>query len=211
MRYSIQQPELFDIKDKNSPFVSFGGDQAWYAKFWNRKSGCGPTSASNITAYLGMTKPDYRKLYTQSTLYKQDFIEHMEILFKYITPGLGGVNHVTKFTTGLKRFIEHSKLNVAIHTFSVEGKENANRDVNALRDFVTEALRNDCPIAFLNLSNGHESILQSWHWITIISADIEPNSIMATASDEGEVRTFDLQKWFTSTPMHGGLVYIKPE
>lgn len=211
MKYSIKHPELFNIHDKTTDLVSFGGDQEWYAKFWSRKSGCGPTSASNITAYLGMTNAKYRKLYTQLTLHKHDFKEHMEILFKYITPGLGGVNHVTKFTTGLKRYIEHSKLDVNIYTFSVEGKDAASKNVLELREFVKEALSSDCPIAFLNLSNGQETTLQSWHWITITSAVFTEDTIMATASDEGDPITFDLQKWYTSTPMHGGLVYIRPQ
>jgi len=208
MNYSIQHPELFRIKDGKTHFIAYGGDQAWYAKFWNRKSGCGPTTASNLTAYLALTHPPYRKLYAPDTMLKHDFQRHMETLFGYVTPGLGGVNHIRKFIAGVKRYTDELKLPVTIHSFSVDGKDTQTRDIQALREFVKNALINDSPIAFLNLSNGNETILQSWHWITITSALFEENKLIATASDEGDERTFDLQKWFTSTQMHGGLVYI---
>lgn len=210
MQYTLQHPELFNIKDGKTHFVAYGGDQEWYAKFWNRKSGCGPTTASNITAYLAMTNPTYRSLYSPSTMLKQDFSQHMETLFNYVTPGLGGVNHITKFTDGIQKYSDKLNLPFTIHSFSVDGKDTSLRDVSALKEFVKQGLSQDCPIAFLNLSNGRESILQSWHWITITSAVIDDTKLIATASDEGEVRTFDLVNWFTSTQMHGGLVYISP-
>jgi hypothetical protein len=211
MRYEIKHPELLNISDETSGFIAYGGDQEWYLKFWNRKAGCGPTTAANITAYLALTNPQYRNLYLPQTLYKQDFSQHMDVLFNYVTPGFGGVNHINKFIDGLQRYSESLLLPYKIHSFSVDGKDTSMRDVLALREFVKQGLKQDSPLAFLNLSNGKESILQSWHWITITCVVIEDSKIIATASDEGELRVFDLQNWYMTTQMHGGLVYISAE
>lgn len=207
MLYSINHPEVFIIRE-NINKEAYGGNQAWYPKYWARQSGCGPTSAANIMAYLAETRAEYSNLYEQKSQYREDFVSHMEVLFDYVKPGPMGVNHVDKFINGVHIYANSKGLSLKSYLLSVESKTIGKRDKKELSEFVQTAMEQDAPIAFLNLSRGAEIHLQNWHWITITSVQIEENHIWAVASDEGRKRRFDLLLWYMTTGMHGGLIYF---
>jgi hypothetical protein len=75
------------------------------------------------------------------------------------------------------------------------------------------ALRNDTPVAFLNLNNGAEKQLYSWHWVTIISLEYEEdgNTAFADILDEGLIKKIDLAGWFRTTTLGGGFVSFTPQ
>lgn len=208
MTVSIEKPELLTITDSLENKKYFGADQEWYEKNWSRQAGCGPTCASNITAYLARTREKYKELFVPDSLERTDFVRHMEELFRYITPGAMGVNHVDKFAEGITRFAKDRGVEIEARVFSVENCLTRKRYPDKLKEFVRQGLLSDCPLAFLNLSRGEETNLQAWHWITVTGADIGEDSLIATASDEGRVIEFDLLKWYLTTRMHGGLIYI---
>ncbi len=208
MQYSITQPELFDIKDGFGR-KSYGGNQAWYPKFWARRAGCGATSAANITSYLAKTRAEYNRLYEQGSRNKADFVHHMEELFEYVKPGPMGVNHVDKYIKGIEQYAKSKGISLRTNLLTAEKETKITRTKQELIEFVQKAMELDAPIAFLNLSRGEERILQDWHWITITSVQIEENHIWAIASDEGYARKFDLLLWYLTTGMHGGLIYFE--
>ena len=205
MIMSLKFPELFHIKEENGR-DSFGGNQAWYPRYWSRKAGCGATSAANIMSYLAGTRADYANLYSYKSRDKSDYIHHMEELFEYVKPGPMGVNHVDKFVKGVHNYSKSKGLQLKMQVLSVERESKLNRSQKELREFVKQAMELDSPIAFLNLSRGAENRLQDWHWITITSVQMEDNHIWCYASDEGYQRKFDLLLWYRSTKMHGGLI-----
>ncbi len=207
MTVSIEKPELLTITDSFEHKTYFGADQEWYEKSWSRQAGCGPTCASNITAYLAQTRDKYKVLFQPHSLERKDFVLHMDELFRYITPGAMGVNHVDKFTDGITRFAKDRGVQLETKVFSIENRFIRKRYPEKLKEFVREALLSNSPLAFLNLSRGEETKLQAWHWITITSADIQEERLIATASDEGKAIEFDLLKWYLTTRMHGGLIY----
>jgi hypothetical protein len=207
MFISIKRPELFTITESDNK-TYFGGDQEWYIESWPRKAGCGPVCASNITSYLAHTRNQYKSLYTVDSMEKCDFLKHMDELFRYITPGHMGVNTLKKFYDGFKNFVSDKQIELDMYTFSVDDISSKNRNLEELALFVEKALSNDTPLAFLNLCNGNEERLQSWHWITITAADIKKDSIIAVASDEGKKIEFDLSLWYLTTKMHGGFIYF---
>lgn len=207
MVYSIKNPELFKLKSING-YTSFGGNQDWYSKNWHQRAGCGPTSAANITSYLAHVDPSKSMLYSQKDLSISSFTKHMDELFNYVTPGSMGVNHIDMFTKGVKAFADNNNTDLTINTLSVERSSRKSRDINDLIDFTKKGLSSNSPIAFLALSRGKEHRLQNWHWITITSVDINEDQVIATASDEGHPRQFNLSLWYLTTKMHGGLVYI---
>jgi len=210
MTYQIKSPKLFNIYDDFGN-QSFGGNQDWYSSNLKRRSGCGPTSAANLTAYLALTDPTKKQLYSYTTMKQSDFAKHMETLFDYVTPGTMGVNHLQMFIDGLHHYANERSVPITLKHLSVNRKNRQTRSLNALTEFVIKGLSNDNPIAFLALSRGQEKRLQNWHWITITQAHIENDQIIATASDEGNIRRFDLSLWYMTTKMHGGLVYIDNE
>jgi len=191
---------------ENTGRVSFGGNQAWYPKYWARQAGCGATSAANIMAYLAETRAEYAKLYDQKSKLKEDYIRHMEVLFDYVRPGLMGVNHVDMYINSINKYVESRGLSLKTNLLSVDKNTKVKRTKKELTEFVQKAMEQDTPIAFLNLSRGEEVRLQNWHWITITSVQIEEKHIWAFASDEGINRKFDLLLWYLTTGMHGGLI-----
>lgn len=207
MEYSIKNPELFKFGSRFESH-SFGGNQEWYSKNWHRRAGCGPTSAANITSYLAHVDEDKSTLYSYNTLDKSNFTKHMDELFRYVTPGSMGVNHINMFIDGVKAFANSKSIPITIESLSVDKKTRKSRLISDLIEFTKKGLLNNSPIAFLVLSRGKEYRLQNWHWITITSVEINGDQVIATASDEGNIRRFDLSLWYLTTKMHGGLIYI---
>lgn len=209
MKFTIKHPEYLMIEESLLNKDSFGGDQAWYPKAWARKAGCGATCAANITAYLALTREKYASLYQQTSKSRDDFLKHMEELYRYVKPGPMGVNHIEKYKKGVLKYAKAKGVTLQGNTLSTEKNTKHQRSAEELIRFTKNAMLADSPIAFLNLSRGDETHLQDWHWITITSTRMEEGSILATASDEGKVREFDLLLWYVTTTMHGGLVYFE--
>jgi hypothetical protein len=63
----------------------------------------------------------------------------------------------------------------------------------------------------LNLTKGKVKNIQGWHWITVFKADMDDNTLVTCASDEGNEICFDLRLWYLSTRMRGGLAYFTQE
>jgi hypothetical protein len=77
-----------------------------------------------------------------------------------------------------------------------------------LLTFIGESLKNDMPVAFLSLDKGAEELLDTWHWVTVLSLEYEENGSAAFAdvADEGKLLHVDLKKWFDTTGLGGGFV-----
>jgi len=209
MKVSILHPEALNIPDTQHQKVYFGGDQEWYREDWHRMAGCGPTCAANVTAYLAMTRPELRALYSQEDTRREYFAEHMEEVFRFITPGSMGLNRLEAYTAGMDGFVGSRGLSLRAHVFETAGNMCCNREpVESLGQFLLEGLASDCPVAFLNLTRGRVKNLQGWHWITLTGAETEKGSLYAIASDEGKQITIDLRLWYLSTRMRGGLIYF---
>ena len=212
MTYSILKPELLTITDELTGKTYWGGFQEWYANEWHRMAGCGPTAASNLMAYLAHTQPELKALYGYDSMTLKDFSAHMESLYQFVTPGNMGLNRVEMFTEGIDGFTKGRGLHLVPHVFEVTGNLNRNRpSVSELAAFVKAGLLSDCPLAFLNLTKGRVKNIQGWHWITITKAEVDDNTVMVCASDEGNEICFDLKLWYLSTRMRGGLVYYTKE
>ena len=209
MKYELKHPNLLTITDKTKNKTYYGPDQAWFTDKWRTKAGCGPTSAALVTAYLAFTRPHLRALYAPSEMAQDDFISHMDDLFEFVTPGLMGLNKISLFTKGVTDFASSRNIRLISHKLDVEKVLLGKREATPLiADFVADGLSSDCPISFLALSNGKENKLQNWHWITITSAEIDNTEVIVHASDEGHEIVFDLQLWYRTTSLSGGLVYF---
>ncbi|GHV26527.1 hypothetical protein FACS18948_2390 [Clostridia bacterium] len=212
MTVSISRPEILAITDETSQSSSFGCNQNWYADKRQRMAGCGPTCAANIMAYLALSRSELRALYSGDVMTKAQISIHMDEIYKFVTPGNMGLNRLEVFTRGVEDFAFSRGLYLRTHVFEVRGKMSRNRlPVSELTEFVHASLANDCPVAFLNLDNGRVNNIQSWHWVTITSANIadkNDTNLSVCASDEGLEVCFDLKQWYMSTRLRGGLVYF---
>ena len=204
--YSLKHLDLIQIPTGGG--TAFGPNQEWYPEERARISGCGPTSGALITAYLARTRPErFGALYRERAFDKPAFVRHMQTMFQFLRPGPMGLNSLTLYQDGMAAYCADSGAALRPLLFSVAGVTYGRRaDEDGLRAFVRSALNEDQPIAFLALSRGKESRLQNWHWITIVGAEEDGDELIATASDEGIARRFDLIRWYRTTRLSGGLI-----
>ena len=79
------------------------------------------------------------------------------------------------------------------------------------RDFLIQALDADCPVAFLNFSNGSLPNLDSWHWVPLIALTEGEGVLLCTILDEGAEKVIDLALWLETTLLGGALVTLFPD
>ncbi len=209
MELSISHPELMTITDKAPDCSFFGGAQEWYSTEWSRRAGCGPTCASNILAYLALTRPALLPLYGYESMGRSDFSRHMEDVYPHLTPGSAGLNRVELFAEGAVAYAQERGILLTPHVLSLPGRMTWGRPaVSQLAEFIKDGLTSDCPVGFLNLHRGREKKLQSWHWVTIVAAELGEDKLLVTVSDEGQQIQLDLRLWYLTTPMRGALAYF---
>ena len=70
----------------------YGADQEWFPLSWQRRAGCGPTTASQLLLYLGRSDPGSG---VTAVTDKDGMVALMEEVWEYITPGIMGVHLVS--------------------------------------------------------------------------------------------------------------------
>jgi len=194
--------ELLKITDESGESIT-GGSQDWFDDKWQRLSGCGPTTASNIIWYMTKSDEKFSNLCAQNRT-KADFVRLMESMFTYITPGVRGVNRSSIFKEGLGKYLGDAGADFNIEVLDVPKVKKNRPDFQTAVDFIFSALQRKMPLAFLNLNNGDEADLDSWHWVTVIGASGQYVRIL----DRGKIFEMDFEKWLASTTLGGALVYI---
>lgn len=201
---SIRHLDALKIHDDVTGTVYYGCDQEWYQTVWQRRSGCGPTTSTTILQYLHATRMDD----APALLTKSCCLKYMEDVWKYVTPGPQGISSTQKLCQGLKSYAQAKSIHFQINVLDIPRDRNRRPAFAETLAFLDAALEKDLPIAFLNLHNGNERILDAWHWVTIVSIQHEPDSSVAFAGilDEGMRKTIDFTVWFHTTLLGGGLV-----
>lgn len=154
----------FPKANNNDNHISYGGDQGWFTRKWQRQAGCASTSGANLAVYYAMNFKEMRDLFSGDTqnIKQGDYLKTMETMFQYMKPGIIGFPYANKFA---KRFTEFcSSKNI-----SVEGKVlkkwNPTKEAS---DFITASIDNGHPVALLILFHrGNELKYDNWHWVTI--------------------------------------------
>lgn len=205
---SITNPDWLKITDEATKNMYFGCDQNWYHSEWQRRAGCGPSVASNIFHYLTHSKPLLDNVQNQDN--KETFVTLMEGMWKYVTPKLLGVHTTKIFYKGFMSFSKIQGLNMEYACFNVPKRKAARRKLSNLLVFLEEAISKDTPVAFLNLQNGEEKNLDSWHWVTIISIEFteDRDNLFAVIYDGGITKKINLSLWYDTTMLGGGFVYF---
>lgn len=202
----LKHLELFNITDGNVTHLA--GNQDWYAELWHQRAGCGPTNSANVLWYLSQTRPGLRALCPYDGGTRQGFVELMDATWHYVTPGRRGVNTTKIFTDGVMRYAGDIGVALRCDVLEIPYQVAKRPDADSMLAFIDDALRQDLPVAFLNLSNGVLDNLDSWHWVTLISADTDAGT--ATMLDQGNKCELDMKKWLETTVFGGGFVVVKP-
>lgn len=204
---TLQHIELYNIDAAGT--TCYGGDQEWYGELWHRRAGCGPTNCANLLWYLSRTRKELAPLCPFDGSTRTGFTELMDALWDYVTPGRMGVNTTAIFTGGTLRYAQDTKTALVCRVLEVPRETHCRPGKEAVWNFLTEMIGADIPVAFLNLSNGALTNLDSWHWVTLVQADKETGC--CDMLDGGRRCGIDLSLWLDTTIMGGGFVAILPQ
>lgn len=205
---AIRTPQLLQIAE-GGEVKFYGANQTWYATHWQRQAGCGPTTCSHLLWYLSRTRQGSEALCAHDGTQRSGFIRLMEEVWQYVTPGMMGVNNTSIFTDGAVRYGLKHGVKLSCRLLEVSAIPFLRPKIAEVNDFLTRAMADDLPVAFLNLSNGALRNLDNWHWVTLVSAD--PQGSTAQMYDQGISREINLDLWLRTTSLGGGFVAVEPE
>jgi hypothetical protein len=213
MKAVLSNPEYFDLYDAHSGKTVEGGDQEWYGSWWRRMSGCGPTTAANVFLYLNNARAaagDGGAAGTQAGRIreKQDFIRLMNLTWKHVTPGRGGVNSTTKLRRGIAGYSAANALKLRTEALDIAAESADRPPLASVTAFIRGGLERTLPVAFLNLHNGLELQLDQWHWVTVTGLEYEEDGDAARVDilDNCNRLSVDLGRWLATTARGGGFV-----
>ncbi|MBU3190442.1 hypothetical protein K9O30_14735 [Clostridium bowmanii] len=205
---TIKYRDIFKIMDEDNLTTYYGCNQEWYMTEWQRRSGCGPTVVTNIVYYLKcMRSGSSQKLHM---ITKSEALLMMEGVWHHVTPTMHGIPTTKLLYDSVVNYSKSRALNIKLGFINIQGDRLLRPDFSHLLLFLDKALCNDTPIAFLNLDNGGEKQLDSWHWVTIISLEYAEDESTAHIDilDNGIIKKIDLVKWFDTTLLGGGFVSL---
>lgn len=167
--YALSQPKLFQF-EYLAGAPCRGLDPEWYRDPWQRRAGCGPTTAATLMAYLARTHPALAPLAPQTLSTARDILPYMEAVWQRVTPTSMGLHTLDLFIHGSQTFGEDQGIQLHYRSLPIPGtKKGARPSLAQCAAFIRKALEADCPVAFLNYSSGALSNLDSWHWVTLIA------------------------------------------
>lgn len=207
----IRHPCLYRIYDETTGALCNGFRQAWYPTRWQRLSGCGPTNAAAILYYLENCEQADSGLFGAAeggaAATSGQALQWMQLLWRYVKPTMHGVSSTAQFIQGLRAYAHASSLELHIESCDIPADPRGRPDAAQMARFIGEALRNDRPVAFLNLHNGGEPELDDWHWVTItVLENREDGDWIAGILDDGLEKQVNLTQWLIGTKRDGGFV-----
>lgn len=202
----IKHPEWLQIETESLNL--YGYNQDWYMTSFRRTRGCGPTAAAMLLLYLNKRESEPLPYKSHSI---SSITEVLERVWDFVTPGwLLGLNSTKKFCKGVDALTRYYGLHWRCRRLSVTASSFRRASLSEVVNFIEDGIASDCPIAFLNLHKGGVTVIESWHWIVLVSLfyDASHNRYIATCYDGGRSITFDLGLWLETTRFGGGFVFI---
>ena len=187
-----------------------GARQEWFRDRWQRQAGCGPTTAATLLAYLSAAHPALAALAPMGYDFTS-FLSYMEAVWQDVTPGPRGLDSLGLFTQGSLRFARRRGIALDCRELEIPGFKKLRPPLSQCTDFLRSALSGDCPVGFLNFSNGSLTNLEDWHWVPLISLRQESSgALLCAVLDGGEEKTVDFALWHATTRLGGGLTALLP-
>lgn len=94
--YQLRHPDFFDFTDRSNAACR-GADQEWFTDPWQRRAGCGPTTAATILSYLAYAHSDLAPMASECAHSSTDFVSYMEAVWKSFTPTSRGLHSLSLF------------------------------------------------------------------------------------------------------------------
>lgn len=210
----LRQADLINIPfvvlETGQKAIAFGCDQDWYGSHWQRQAGCGPCTSATLLLYLARSRKELETLYPHSIQDQSFFTGFMDQIWTYVTPGHMGVNESSILVNGIAKYAASHSIALESNVFPIPGQKNRRKPIDTFLDFILEGLQLDSPVAFLNLSNGGLTNLDSWHWIVITAVHLyDSELLLAEVSDSGERKLINLSLWYSTSRLGGAAVYFQ--
>lgn len=199
----LSSPEYLQFNEQGS--LRYGADQDWFPSYWQRKAGCGPTTGAHIALYLARTG---RLHLAEAVEGREAFVRLMEHSWSRLTPTLMGLNTTRLMHDGLSAFLNDLGSRKDVRVLDVPQDERNRPDPDTAGAFIRAGLRQDSPVAFLNLHNGGIPQLETWHWVTIVGLGGSGEETMMDIYDNGRRLSVPLARWLRDTRRGGGFVYV---
>ena len=212
MKTALKHPEHFILSGSHGEPV-WGCNQDWYPRNWQRRAGCGPTTATNLLIYHQRAGRIQLRDQLGTT---DEALDVMQQLWHHVKPTLRGVHTPGIFQFGLKRLLQEmarelddAQIQLEPVSLLIPRQARLRPTLAQVTDFIAEGLAQDSPVAFLNLHNGSLKKLDRWHWVTLTSLDVRANTAEAEVCDNTNRFAIDLQAWYETTLLGGGFVYLR--
>lgn len=202
---SLTLKHLEWLQVKKDGRFSYGYNQEWYRDDWQRLSGCGPTTATQVISYV-----QFRDglLDSAASADGEAALERMEEVFQYVRPRFGGGLYKTQwFHEGLNDYCEKKELPYTVKRMGVYPFAVCRQPLQQVMNFIKQGLGSDSPVAFLNRHRGHEQGLSTWHWVPIVKLMENNDDVRCVVYDEEIECIFSLKKWLQDTMLGGGFAY----
>ena len=194
----MKKNSLFKIVDESTNETFDGLNQEWFKTKWNRMSGCGPTIATQlILVLLGRTQLELIQAK-----------DAMELVRKFVKPTFGGIYNTKLLVDGMYKYLDNQNLQANIVAMDVLIEQRSAIQWSSIVEFIQSGLQQQVPVAFLNLSNGNQKQLESWHWTLITNMETSKQATTVTILDNTKWLEIDLYQWYQSTTKNGGFVYL---
>lgn len=201
MKYTVRRPDWVTLTIGGRPH--YGYDQEWYPDRWQKLAGCGPTTGSVIIAYIEAKETGMAVATQEAALAK------MLTFWPYATPRMHGLYKTRWLMEGLSSYLADHRLRGRADMMTVPLLRPLRPKATALADYIREGLEADAPLGFLNLHNGGNSALYSWHWMPFIALEESADGrYTGTVLDEGRMIDFDLGAWLRDSQFGGGFVRV---
>lgn len=207
MPVTINSPELLQFTHEAVTY--YGANQDWYQTKWQRSAGCGPTSTSHLLSYLSKTRETCKALCSYDTSGKSGILKLMDEVWEYVTPTKQGVNKTEMLVDGAVRFGDERGVALSCRVMPIPPLPVLRSLHEKAYAFIAQALSDDLPVAFLNLSSGMVSNLDQWHWVTL--TEFDPETKHAIMYDNGSRQPVNLDLWLQTTTLGGGFVAVEPK
>jgi hypothetical protein len=205
--FSLASPDVFCISGENEHNIYYGGDQKWFSsRDFKKEAACGATTCANILNYFARTREDAAQLRLSDANNKDAFLGFMEDIYPFVKPGLVGIMPAD-FTKGAVEYAESRGIALTHDMLTVPAAKNKRPTPEAVARFVSAALADDLPVAFLNLSNGRVKNLDGYHWVTLTGIDTD--SMMIEIIDNGKKLDVNAAKWLKRSTMGGAFVVLE--
>ncbi|MDR1648651.1 MAG: hypothetical protein LBR71_00195 [Synergistaceae bacterium] len=197
----------------------YGCDQNWYGTEWQRRAGCGPSTASNMLLYMSGGRAAGESVPASQA--RENFLALMEDVWAYVTPTDRGIPTTELFYEPFLRYAAERDIGVVRYGV-LDMFDEPRGKLAEVVSFIGAALAADLPVAFLNLCSGGEENLDRWHWVTVVSLEYDglgdekgenrdgnnEEKAGITILDNGELKKADLALWRRTTTLGGGFVWF---